>query len=507
VALVGVLGTLSFAAAQETAIIWSEPVKLGDGWWQSITVDRTGTAYIGWYGVIREEENGAVVLERDLLMYTRRDLDGTFSTPVDIFYTGDGGYTVRNAFGVTAEGRLHTYLRAGAGHVYSSALSSEAQQPEAWAQPRELIGGYYLDFLVDSQDVLHAVSSGSGPGDEFNESEALVETASDTEGNCIQCFNLYYFRSDDGGRNWDFPQKLTLEKAGADKVDIWEGVFSGRLYIDWNGGQDWYRGRGGRFDGRFVYSDDDGLTWSPEIVLTGAEDTLYQVTQLSVTEMRDDALMAVWHYHTDEDQRIYYQISQDLGETWTEPQIIPEVYRRPLNTTVLDDYELVTDLSGTVHLFAVARLNLSDESSLFHLEYRQGQWRRPQSVFAGSVEQRPEWPQAAIGPQNDIHLTWFIRLPSTDERRLIEVFYSRRTPTLPNRPFAEFEPTLTPTAIVLPAPAPTLTPFPTVQPIDTSASVTTTSDLYAIQTLLGGCFAAALICGGVLVATGFRPRR
>jgi hypothetical protein len=512
IVLAGVLiftfGASQSTTAQQNPVIWSEPEKLGDGWWHSITVDRTGTVHVGWYGVIREGV-GENIVEHDLLMYTRRSLDGEWTTPVDVVFTGDGGSTVRNAFGVTSDGRLHAYLRAGVGHDYTSVPSQVANIPEAWAPLQQFIEGYYLDFLVDNNDVLHAVSSGEETGEAFNESEALFETGDDAEGKCIQCFNLFYYRSTDGGRTWSFPQRLTNEKAGADKVDIWQGVFTGRLYMDWNGGQDWYRSRDGAYDGRLIYSDDGGVTWSPEIVLNGAEDSEYELTQLSVTEMRDGALMAVWHYYTEDDPRIYFQISQDLGQTWSEPQIIPELYRRSLVSAILDDYELITDLSGSVHLFVVGRLNPVDEASLFHVEYRQGAWRRPQLIFTGSRDGgRPEWPQAVVGPQNDIHLTWFIRLPSpSDIQRRIEVYYSHRTATLPDRPILEFVPTATPTQETFAPPAPTLTPFPTVQPLDTSASVNTTSDLYAIETLLSAFFVGAIICGIVLFAVGFRPRR
>jgi hypothetical protein len=70
----------------------------------------------------------------------------------------------------------------------------------------------------------------------------------------------------------------------------------------------------------------------------------------------------------------------------------------------------------------------------------------------------------------------------------------------------DFVATATPTQVAFAPPAPTLTPFPTVEPLDTSASVTTTSDLYAIETLLSAVFVGLLVCGLVLLVTGFRPR-
>lgn len=492
--------------AQQEAIIWSEPLFLGNGWWQSITVDRTGAAHVGWHGSIQEEVDGETVYV-DVMDYTRRSPDGQWTTPLDVIYTTDGGYTLRNALGVSSYGRLHAFVRARTNHAYTSAPAMEADKAEAWDPLQIMGGGYYLDLLVDRNDVLHAFSSGSGSGlVEFNDFEASLAEGQESE-DCVQCFDLYYYRSADEGRNWSFPQKLNLTKSGTDKVDAWEGVFSGRIYVNWSAGTDWYRGGRGVLDGRFVYSDDGGLTWSSEVILTGEAGTQKEVTQLSVTEMRNDELMAVWHYQVDDDNTIYYQLSQDMGQTWTEPQAIPGIIRRSMTSASLDSYELITDLSGNVHLFANGIGTASGDVSLFHLEYRQGQWSRPETIYLGTDDERPEWPQAAIGPQNDINLTWFVRgRGENDEFNRLLVYYSRRTPTLANRPLLAFEPTVAPTEMIMRTPIPTATPFPTIAPFE-MASVNTNNDLYAIETLLAGAAVSLVFCGLILLVSGWRPRR
>src|SRR5262249_23037637 len=124
----------------------------------------------------------------------------------------------------------------------------------------------------------------------------------------------------------------------------------------------------------------------------------------------DGSLLAVWRYNTDADRNIYYQLSNDVGKTWTAPKAIPGIVAQLTNDAILDDYNMITDKIGAVHLFAVGQPDLAStgNAALYDVVYRQGVWVTPQRVFY-SNEMRPEWPKAVVGPQNDIHLTWFIR--------------------------------------------------------------------------------------------------
>jgi hypothetical protein len=247
---------------------------------------------------------------------------------------------------------------------------------------------------------------------------------------------------------------------------------SGRIYIDWDEGYDWYVGRGNARDVRMIYSEDNGVTWSEPIVFAGESQT-HKPIQIASAELLNGVLLVVWRYNSHA-SRIYYQISEDVGQTWSQPQPVPGLKARDLNDTPLDDYELITDNLGVGHLFVVGRAETDSDTtppSLFHVEFRQGQWRRPVMVYRGDSANMPEWPKADIGPQNDIHLTWFIRHdslqssgPSTSR---LQVYYSYRKPTQPLQPTLAFEPTTTPYPTSTPdyAPAPTLTPFPTAQPM------------------------------------------
>jgi hypothetical protein len=226
--------------------------------------------------------------------------------------------------------------------------------------------------------------------------------------------------------------------------------------------------------------------------------------------------MAVWYYSSPDEAQIYYQISEDDGQTWTVPAKIEGFYGRSFNdsSSTLDHITLQTDYMGVVHLFAVGQpspvstLNVA----LYHIEYRQDTWLPPQRVFY-DPERRPEWPEFAFGTQNDIHLTFFTRKIGAEGLRegeridtvALEVWYMHRGGTLLNRPTQAFEPTEPP----LPTPTifqkldPTTTPFPTLPPREGTFELIT-RDTYGIETVLGGMFAAGLFCLAVVAAVRLR---
>lgn len=484
---------LDIVTAQDLNRIWSAPLFLGDGWWQSITVDGHGTAHIGWYGV-----RSNALTSFDVLEYSARLIDGTWFNNHDVITTFEGsGLTVRNSLAVTGDGMLHAAYRHETTHRYAHAPAAQAYNAQLWSQPLQLGGGYYVDLAADRNDYLHFVSSGRVDG------ISLFTGINAESGQCVLCSDLFYRRSTDGGHSWSQPFPISLEpNSGNDRLDIFEGQ-SGRLYIIWDEGSDWYIGRGTAQDVRIVYSQDSGLTWSKPIILDGGGFLDRRPIQIAAAELRDGSLMAVWRYHTDVDRNIYYQITQDLGVSWTEPAPIPGLVARGINDTPLDDYELVTDKLGIVHLFATGQPNEQSKAnaSLYHAQYSQGVWQAPIRVFY-SPEMRPEWPKAAVGLNNELHLTWFIRgirenlqgeQSATD---ILKVYYSHLPGQLQSVPTLAFRPTQTP----LPTPTlfryvdPTITPFPTVERIETPVA-TVSTDIYASQTFLGGLIAAGIVCG------------
>ena len=490
------------AAGQLAQATWSAPVALGAGWWQSVAVDTLGAAHVSWYS------NAPGTRLGDALFYTTRPLNGEFAAPRDVIYTGDGGYTIRNQLAATSDGLLHVLYRAGTDHYFSQALIEQAYLPLGWRAPQKLDSGYYVALLADDQDTLHAISSVQGVN--LQTQQALGEVVNLENEPCAFCADLIYRRSTDRGHTWSQPVNLSNTLSGSEKPNLWQGP-SGRLYLIWDEGYDWYVGRGERDSVRLVYSSDRGLTWSDPVVLDGGGAGPFMGAG---AELADGSLLVVWRKSSsDGDRSIYYQRSADLGLSWSEPQAVPKIVANLVAESVLDDFELVLDDTGVAHLFAVGYMaeNPDPVPGLYHLEFRQGGWRSPTTVYYDPAIRRPEWPRAVIGPQNDIHLTWFIRF---GERLIagesgLEVMYSYRSPTLPDRPTQAFRPTAAPppTAVAAQRFEPTLTPFPTVEPIAQQVNVRTTSDLYAIQTLLAAVFVGLVLCGGLLALRGFRLRR
>lgn len=480
---------------------WSSPQFLGDGWWQSIAIDRQGNVHVGWYGSSDPKINEAGA---DVFNYTRRSLDGQWTPVNNVLYTGTGGLTIRNSLALTSDGMLHLAFRSGVYHSFASAYGLSAENVHSWSEPVAIDDtGYYLSMMADNQDVLHLVTS--------ERLKTGVKTGiTNAELNpCILCHDLFYRRSTDGGQSWSDPVPISIEPTtGSDRMDIFQGA-SGRIYIDWDEGLDWYIGRGNAQDVRIVYSDDDGLTWSPPIILDGGNLIDRKPIQIAAVELRDGSLMVVWRYNTDADRNIYYQLSSDIGKTWTAPQAIPGMVAQIADDTTLDDYNLIIDKIGTIHLFAVGQPDLQSTSNaaLFDVAYRQGLWLPPQRIFY-SNDQRPEWPKAVLGPQNDIHLSWFIRGTGRDPRTgkklantdILKVYYSHLPGILPLEATQVFAPTRTPfpTATVFQSLESTPTPFPTIVVVDTDTSVQT-EDQYASQTLLGGLIAAAAFCAGIVI--------
>jgi hypothetical protein len=482
---------------------WTPAKMISDGWWQSITVDQQGTAHIAFYGSKEYNKN----LVYDFMNYISVDKKGNWSPLNDVIYTGTGGYTVRNALATTSDGMLFAVFRNGTSHMFAGAPISGAGNANNWSSkvPIDTVG-YYVDMISDHHDNLHIVFSGSANVSNYGESgERNLETNP-----CALCSDLFYRRSTDEGKTWSDAYPLSLESAsGNDRPDIFQGR-SGRIYINWEEGYDWYVGRGQPRDVRFVYSNDDGQTWSKPIILNGGDNPARRPLQFALTEIDNDTLMAVWRYASDEDRNIYYQISTDIGKTWSKPAPVPGLVARSINDTPLDDYGLITDRLGTVHLFAVGQPDVRSarNATLYHLQYVQGNWLAPVRIFY-STEMRPEWPKAAIGLRNDIHLTWFERGYPESLRpgfkimnEFLKVYYSYLPGNLPEQAVIAFSPTVTftPSPTVYQKLDPTETPIPTASALDPKLTMVTT-DTYAQETVLGGLFVVGLLCAVVTILT------
>ncbi len=505
VLLIGLLGfgVLTRGLAQETPQLggWSSPTLLGDGWWQSMTVDQEGNIHVSWYGSLRNPSNPNIF--EDLLTYTKLPLNEEWGPARNVQHAGQGGYTVRNALTTTSNGILYAVYRAGGPHRLAQVAVSASTDVQAWRDMGPVNEfSYYVDIIADQNDVLHLVYSASTALSSESPGTSLEVNP------CAFCGDPQYIRSTNGGLSWSFPVALDITPGGGSDKLRWVQGDSGRLYLTWSEGMDWYVGRGAATDVRFVYTEDGGLTWSDPVILAGGPDRVAPPYQLTLTEMRDGALLAVWQHYDQSDDRIYFQVSRDVGKTWTSPEPIPGIFSRTFSQVSLDGYSLVTDKIGSVHFFIVGfdtQSELRRNPALFHLVYEQGLWQLPRRVYY-SPDERPEWPQARIGISNNIHLTWFTRDITVSEfdseRQRFRVYYGENQNIPIVQPTQAFSPTNTP----LPTATPvvnldsTATPFPTVPPDFVNVPVLN-ADQYASQALLIALVAIALVCGGILFIT------
>lgn len=477
---------------------WTAPYFFGYGWWQTPLLDRLGNVHTIYY-------TSKQFL--DVLGYSMRRPDGTWTVPNDIFCPCVQGFTVRNAMTITSDGRLHVVYRRGLDLDYSSTYYSLAENAASWSKPFQIGSqSYYVDLLADRNDVLHIV---------YGQATLKGDVKFIEDDPCFLCSDIYYRRSFDGGKTWTEEINLSDTPGGSERMRLLEAA-SGRLYLYWSEGFDAFQTRGEPTDVRFIYSDDGGENWSNTIILDGGGDPNRPPTNLGLAEDRNGRLVAVWRYSNRLDSNYYYQLSTDSGLTWTKPEAIPGFVARDINENKYDNLDLQVDRLGTIHLFATglpAQGEGGTNVGVYHAQFAQDLWFQANRVFFRD-KQAPEWPRAVIGPRNDIHLTWFVRDNSSGNGSnasigidTLRLYYMYQEGILQPQPVKAFTPTETPppTPTVFSVLEPTVTPF-AIHNQELESVAITSRDTYAAQTLLGGTVLASIFCGLIAVVIRWRRR-
>jgi hypothetical protein len=423
--------------------------QYGSSWFPSLAIGPTGSVHVVWYGGISLTADVGGSL--DLLMY--RELRGGMWSPAnDVVAAGLGGYTVRNSIVTGRDGRLHVLMRNGTHIDHVSAPWATAWAAASWSEARSISadGAYYVALGVDSKNTLHAFWSQAVPDDP---DKPRLE--------CPNCANLFYRNSGDGGASWSAPANLSNSPDGDNRPQVKVDAHD-RIHVVWDQGLDWYAGAGMPKRGMYRRSDDGGKSWRPPVEFVVPDDAVQQTT-LAVTAAGNPVVV----YRT-VSGAIYYQFSQDGGDTFAPPARLPGVIARDSKGDALDQYSMAADGGGNVHLLMVGHLdtvaNPERTPSLFHLTWNGTLWSAPETVM--SNELYPEWPVLAVAGGNQLHAVWYTRNAddrNNSERARYRVWYSSRSVNAPAAtplPLFTPQPTVAPTVEIPATPTPSATPLP-----------------------------------------------
>jgi len=282
---------------------------------------------------------------------------------------------------------------------------------------------------------------------------------------CPQCMDIFYRRSEDGGRTWSAPVNLSNSYAGSVKPQIKIDA-NGGLHVTWEEGEDWYTGAGYPVGSVHRYSPDGGETWAEPFMFTHPDGAPQQIT-LGVGPGGE--LVAVWRLplRFPERSAVYYQWSFDNGASWSDPLPIDGIIAKDWLPMSLDSAHCASDSTGNVHLLVLGYLHPWEEDlSLLYTVWNGEEWSEPYRLYTSANP--PEWPRIAIGAGGEIHATWFTRDEAhiwESERGRYQVWAASMETGVSSFP-APATPTSVPTAppaLVTPR-MPTPTPFPTIPP-------------------------------------------
>src|SRR5574341_1959984 len=329
----------SVASAQSAG--WSQPLPLSPegqfGWFPDVAVDVTGQIHVVW---------ASSAARYDAVMYTTSKNGQEWSTVNDVAAVPQvgGSEATRPALFIDQYDLLHMTYRSTIVY-YSQALGAAAYSANAWTLTHAVSGAtggqvaYFSRVARDHQGTLHLIFS-----------ENVISST------CPICFHLFYRRSEDNGLTWTSPVDISRLATGAAKP---------QLLID---GQDnlhlvWEAGRGGAYGQltdptRVLYSvsRDKGETWTSPVELSTELSAVVdgRAKDITIGQGREGQLVTAW-LSLPED-RVYYRVSVDRGQSWSAPQLISGVWGGWTNYQArLDDYAMATDSAGDVHMIMMGR--------------------------------------------------------------------------------------------------------------------------------------------------------
>jgi hypothetical protein len=372
----------SIASAQGTGWGTSQRISpLGQfAWFPDVAVDVSGGLHVVW-------SSGSEGY--DVVMYTSSTNGVDWSPANDIVALPQvgGAYATRPTLLIDPQGSLHMTFR-NADIYHASTPVQLASSAAAWRSTTKITDqGYYSQMAQDSRGTLH-----------------IVFSREQSDASCTACSHMFYAHSTDNGLTWAGLTDLSSITGNGIKPQI---VIDKKdnIYIAWEQDPAPDANPDGQEQAMFTASYDGGTTWTLSAELTGSG---LRARNVALGLDGKDRLMAVF-LRLPED-KIYYQVSVNQGQSWTAPQAIAGLWGAwTIYQGRFDDYSMARDSAGALHLICVGRTSADQQSlSLLHLRWSDSVWYSPEPLNspAGYV---PEWPRIAVGEGNKLHVVWFVR--------------------------------------------------------------------------------------------------
>jgi len=142
---------------------------------------------------------------------------------------------------------------------------------------------------------------------------------------------IYYKRSTDGGTNWGTITRLTNNSSCFLPTSA---LSDSNLYIVWVDLRD------GNYEIYFKHSADEGLTWGPDIRLTNAAgNSLYPTAVASASGVH-----IAWHDDRNGNAEIFYMYSMDEGLSWSSDTLLVN------NSATMSEFPSLAVSGSMVHI-------------------------------------------------------------------------------------------------------------------------------------------------------------
>ena len=440
------------AAVPAQATGWSQPLQIApehiSSWFPDVKVDSTGTAHVVFAASGVETGSDQYY---DMVKYVALRNGQIVNPAVDVMATEattTGSYAARPRLWVGSNGLLNMTWRDIEGVKFTQAPLDKAGIPNAWTDSKIISEGYFSQVVEDSQARLH-----------------MLVTENVVTAECMNCFHLYYYQSDDDGRTWTPQKDISVLPTGSAKPDIAIDV-NNNLYVVWEMGPGGDLGQLSRPSKiAFAASYDRGETWTaPVSFVPGGPET--EARDPSIIIDGKGNLLITWMGLTDDG--FYYQVSSDQGKNWSSPQRIPAIFNTfSVYDNRLDGQAMAQDGSGNVHLILVGRTAADQQTlNVLRLEWNGTNWSAPDVVTTVDPATRgdvPQWPRIAVGLGNQLHVLWYLRRSALDQvfsdnPPPYEIYYTTETLNIPGatpQAAPTPKPTATPRGRIVPQIAPT----------------------------------------------------